>query len=1066
MSSGVRYNSGRQRFLGPILETELPITLDPQQYTGAIVYANDGNLYFSNGVDWVIPVDRVPIARPIGLSPTTPTQQAQLRLNAYFSAIDLPQTGAYFEVSLTESFTSPLFTRTLTGEGIFQYQMLYPEDGIEPGTTFYWRGRYVSGAEQSAFSIPIQQTFPDLIAQPIQISPAGSVQGAVTISDYESPFGLIFVQTEVEFYDETGVTLLETVTDTTFGVNQFTIPATLTEGTTYTWRARRGGKIGLDGATQFSPWTGKRAVVNGARSIVLTYDTALMSARTIGVPLAGTVNCTIDWGDGLSDTYTTAGVKTHTYDVAVTGTVTVTISGTLTTWGGQTGITAAQQQGLTRVESIGFQLGLTSISRAFQNTSVNLTYIAPEIPPEVTDMSYAFQGSATQADLRTLNVSNITNMQGCFFASTGVGPQIEGWDVSKVVDASFMFSRSAFNRPFNNCNWASCTNMSFMFGLSGENLTTVTVSFNQPINGWNVSNVTNMRGMFGSVSSSNSTSSVFISLFNQPIDQWNVSKVTNMEAMFGHLNPNTIGFNYQNTSNFNQPLNSWNTGSVTNMRCMFGHNAYFIGSGLLTGRNISSFNQNLTNWDVTKVTDMSFMFANHRNFNGDISTWSCASCTNMEGMFCQIDTRSSANPILQSGLSVWQTPEVLSVADMFGGASSFNGGIFLWKLPKCTNISGMFSCKRTTGNGPSPVFQSGTNVWETPVATNASSMFRGNTAFNGALSLWDTSSITNMSSMFENALSFNQPIGDWDTGNVTNMARMFTVSGLSSTTHQFNQNIGAWNVSNVTSMSGMFGVDNNAGIATINFNNGGSPDINNWDTSSVTNMSSMFGYISGESNVRHISSRFNQPIGNWDVSKVTNMNKMFANSWVLGTIDFDQDISGWRLNENVTLNNFMGSAPGSSNTRNFSSANYSKLLAGWASHIATQNGPYAITTQFLGIQYTNTTVLPGERFTTGEDGRTFLTTARGVVVSNADDPDGDGVYTFDAGSSVYTNTNNWYFVKTSGSWKLYDDNDVLQATGTGDVAAPWLSTAWDGDLEFADVLNNGTAWTITDGGLL
>jgi surface protein len=1081
MSKGVRYNSGRQRYLGPLLETEFPIALDPVQYTGAIVYANDGNIYYSNGVDWVVPVDRVTIARPIALTPTTPTEQAQLRLSAFYSSIDLVQTGVYFEVSLSESFTTPLFSRTISGDGISMYQMLYPEDGIEPGTVFYWRGRYISGAEQSAFSVPIQQTFPDLIAQPVQITPAGSIQGAVTISDYESPFGLIFVQSEIEFYDATGVTLLETVTDTVFGRNQFTIPNTLTEGTTYTWRARRGGKIGLSGATQFSPWTGKRAVVNGARSIVLTYDTALMSALTIGVPLAGTVNCTINWGDGLSDTYTTAGVKTHTYAGGTTGTVTVTISGTLTTWGGQSGITAAQQQALTRVESIGFQLGLTSISRAFQNTSVNLVYISPQMPPDITDMSFAFQGSATQADLRTLNVSNITNMQGLFFRSTSVGPQIEGWDVSKVTNVEQMFGDSRFNRPFDGCNWASLTSMFRMFAAVATSSVQNGTSFNQPINNWNVSNVTNMSQMFALVRNENAGS--FVN-FNQPIGNWDVSNVTNMSYMFGHVG-GTSSWQQPYTRPFNQPLNTWNVSNVTNMEGMFGTNVLPTNSSF---PQTNSFNQSLTNWNVTKVTNMARMFATCVNFAGDISTWSCAACTSMFQMFAMGFRTSGPNPILQSGSSVWQTPEVTTCASMFRNNASFNRNIFLWKLPKCTDISNM-CFNDQFGAGATPVFQSGTDVWETPLVTNASIMFGNNTAFNGALGLWDvssitnmsgmfydtrsfnqpiggwdTSNVTNMSGMFENALVFNQPIGTWNTGNVTNMSFMFC-SNASNIVMLFNQNIGAWDVSKVTNMSFMFGKRVITGAATSNFNNGGSSDINNWDTSSVTTMASMFGRADATNN---FISLFNQPIGNWDVSKVTDMTNMFGmrnSTDPTNVSSFNQDISTWELNPDINLGGFMV-GPGTSTYRAFSPTNYSLLLAGWANYISTINGPYTKTTAFTGIKYTNTTIFPGERFDDGEAGRTFLTTARGVVVSDADDPDGDGVYTFNSGTGIYTNTNSWYFVKTSGSWKLFDNNDTIKATGTGDVAAPWLATAWDGDLEFADVLNNGLGWTITDGGLL
>jgi surface protein len=730
--SGVRYNSGRKRYLGPLLELELPITLDPAQYTGAIVYANDGAIYYSNGVDWVIPVDRVPIARPVALSPTTPTQQAQLRLNAYFSAIDIPQTGVFFEVSLTESFTSPLFTRELTGEGIFQYQMEYPEDGLEPGDIFYWRGRYIGGAEQSAFSIPIQQTFPELIAQPIQISPAGSIQGAVTISDYESPFDLIFVQSEIEFYDATGVTLLETITDTTFGVNQFAIPATLTEGTTYTWRARRGGKIGIDGATQFSPWTGKRAVVNGARSIVLTYDTALMSARTIGVPLAGTVDCTIDWGDGLSDAYTTAGVKTHTYDVAVTGTVTVTISGTLTTWGGQNGISAAQQQGLTRVEAIGFQMGLVSLFQALFRTSANLTFVTPNLPPTITNLSLMFQNSSSNANISDMNVSNVTNMNGMFTSSL-FNRNLSNWDVSNVTNMQSMFqNNTTFNNggspDINNWDVSSVTNMASMFrGAS---------SFNQPIGNWDVSNVTTMNGM------------LLQSGFNQNIGSWDVRNVTNFGDMFQGAT--------QFRNGDSPSINSWDTRSATTMVNMF-----FAAT---------NFNQPIGNWDVSSVTNMGSMFQSATNFNQPIGDWDVSSVTNMQQIF-----QSATN--FNQPIGDWDVSSVTAMNLMFNSAINFNQPIGDWDVSSVTAMNQMF---QSATNFNQPI-----GNWDVFSVTNMTSMFNGATNFNQPIGDWNlrpagvTMTTFNIPAMNEE--NYSRTIAGWANNLATNDGPYNVALGLTAT---------------------------------------------------------------------------------------------------------------------------------------------------------------------------------------------------------------------------------------------------------------------------------------------
>jgi hypothetical protein len=45
-------------------------------------------------------------------------------------------------------------------------------------------------------------------------------------------------------------------------------------------------------------------------ALVLVYDTSLEPANnTISVPLNGTVNCTIDWGDGSSESHTTTGTQ-------------------------------------------------------------------------------------------------------------------------------------------------------------------------------------------------------------------------------------------------------------------------------------------------------------------------------------------------------------------------------------------------------------------------------------------------------------------------------------------------------------------------------------------------------------------------------------------------------------------------------------------------------------------------------------------------------------------------------------------------------------------------------------
>ena len=51
-----------------------------------------------------------------------------------------------------------------------------------------------------------------------------------------------------------------------------------------------------------------------ADTMVMVFDTSLESGNTISINPQGTVDIVADWGDSNSDTYTTPGQKTHTYD--------------------------------------------------------------------------------------------------------------------------------------------------------------------------------------------------------------------------------------------------------------------------------------------------------------------------------------------------------------------------------------------------------------------------------------------------------------------------------------------------------------------------------------------------------------------------------------------------------------------------------------------------------------------------------------------------------------------------------------------------------------------------------
>ena len=164
---------------------------------------------------------------------------------------------------------------------------------------------------------------------------------------------------------------------------------------------------------------------------------------------------------------------------------------------------------------------------------------------------------------------------------------------------------------------------------------------------------------------------------------------------------------------------------------------------------------------------------------------------------------------------------------------------------------------------------------DTSKITDMSELFWGsertNEQFSG-IENWDTSNVTNMKLMFTRAKNFNQPIGDWDVSNVTNMDCMFHKA------RSFNQPLNSWDVSNVEDMSFMF-------REARSFNQ----PLDGWDVSNVEDMSFMFS----------LTSSFNQPLDGWDVSNVKIMDDMFSYS------EFQQDLSSWQFNEDVSLDNFV-----------------------------------------------------------------------------------------------------------------------------------------------------------------
>ena len=783
--------SGRADHSQRLNDSAFPITADPAHEKGAFRVTEDGQIYYSNGLEWIVPSEEVEISRPTARVPTTATEQSQLRISEFRSPVGLTQLGALFEISVNGIDFEAVEERLVNGEFVDLYQLLHPEDGFSPGDTVFWRAKYLgTDGDQSSFSLPYRQTFPDLITTPEPLTRQNAITGTVTLTPFDSPdvFGLLYTETQVEFYavgDVPGVdTPLSTVTQQAGTVTTAPLPP-LVPGASYVWRGRYGGQINIGAPTVYSDWSDARTIFLGAASIILEYDLDEALARTIRVPIntlgnpSKPLNVTVNWGDGSTNTYTTAGIKSKTYAAGFTpaeGRVVVTISGVMDWYGTADAI---DQSGLVRVENIGFQMGMESLHGAFRGTKAHLVYITPNLPETVTSLEELFQESACAADLRDMDTRNITTLRRLFYRSDGTGPNCANWDVGRVTDVFQAFADSQMNSPFSLGNWKSLTSMEEMFvqtigdyygGRDGR------VRFNQPIADWDVSRITSMRLMFGCTAGANV--GAIGADFNQPINVWDVRAVQNFEGFMGHLGDPGIT---SGGAAFNQPLNQWNTSAVTTMRRMFAI--------------ATRFNQDIGSWNIESVTDISGMFASvigattpiYHAFNRPVGSWSTASITDMSFLFL--------NANYNQPLEDWQTEAARTMRGMFQN-SPFNQPIGNWDVSAVTDTAYMFAS----------------------VVTNTSRV-----AFNQDIGAWNVGSVTDMTAMFgavgagsSQFHSFNNggsaTIGAWDVRRVTSMQSMFAcgIGGSGIRTHPFNQPIGLWNVASVQNMSSMFAGNNHA----------------------------------------------------------------------------------------------------------------------------------------------------------------------------------------------------------------------------------------------------------------
>lgn len=196
----------------------------------------------------------------------------------------------------------------------------------------------------------------------------------------------------------------------------------------------------------------------------------------------------IDWGDG-STSFNSYENRTHTYTTP--GYYTITISG-------RTRIFRFANSGdktkLYRVFQWGSQFDVGVGGAHFYGcTNLNLSVVSDVLilyRPFVTTNTSTFQNMFRDCtSLTTINrvnewdISNINNLQACFFLCPNFNGNVSSWNVSNVTNFQSCFANCTnFNQNIGGWNVLAATNMSFMF----QNAT----AFNQNIGNWDIRNVT------------------------------------------------------------------------------------------------------------------------------------------------------------------------------------------------------------------------------------------------------------------------------------------------------------------------------------------------------------------------------------------------------------------------------------------------------------------------------------------------------------------------------------------------------------------------------------------------
>lgn len=130
---------------------------------------------------------------------------------------------------------------------------------------------------------------------------------------------------------------------------------------------------------------------------------------------------------------------------------------------------------------------------------------------------------------------------------------------------------------------------------------------------------------------------------------------------------------------------------------------------------------------VFQVRDFADVFSGATSFNGDISNWDMASAQRLDNLFKDAE-------LFNGDLSKWFV-QPTSMDSTFHGASSFTGrrGLRSWDTSQVNDMHRVFTNSK---------FQGDISSWNMTFVTTVRQMFLGCESFDGDLSKWDVSNVS------------------------------------------------------------------------------------------------------------------------------------------------------------------------------------------------------------------------------------------------------------------------------------------------------------------------------------